>query len=63
MDVHHTGNVSGMLLYAQTDNESIPDSKFQIRGSASKIYVRTLDLNQDFTNIRERLEDIISIID
>ena len=63
MDVHHTGNVSGMLLYAQTDNESIPDSEFQIRGSASKIYVRTLDLNQDFANIRERLEDIISLID
>lgn len=63
MDVHHTGNVSGMLLYAQTDNESIPDSEFQIRGSESKIYVRTLDLNQDFANIRERLEDIISLID
>lgn len=63
MDVHHTGNVSGMLLYAQTDNESIPDSEFQIRGSASKIYVRTIDLNQDFANIRERLEDIISLID
>ena len=63
MDVHHTGNVSGMLLYAQTDNESIPDSKFQMRGSASKIYVRTLDLNQEFTNIRERLENIVSLID
>ncbi len=63
MDTHHTGNVSGMLLYAQTDNESISDSKFQIRGSASKIYVRTLDLNQEFTNIRERLENIVSLID
>lgn len=62
-DVQHSGNVSGMLLYAQTDNEVVPDAKYQKRGSSTKIYVRTLDLNQDFANIRERLEDIVTLID
>ena len=63
MDIHHTGNVSGMLLYAQTDNETVPDSMFQKKGSSSKIYVRTLDLYQEFSNIRKRLEEIVLLID
>lgn len=63
MDVNRTGNVSGMLLYAQTDNESIPDSKLQMRGSSSAIYVRTLDLNQEFGKIREQLENIVLLLD
>ena len=63
MDTHHTGNVSGMLLYAQTDNETVPDSMFHKKGSSSKFYVRTLDLNQEFSDIRKRLEDIVSLIE
>lgn len=62
MDVNHTGNVSGMLLYAQTDNETIADTKLQMRGSTASIYVRTLDLNQEFDNIRQRLESIVTLI-
>lgn len=60
MDIHHTGNVSGMLLYAQTDNESIPDSRYSVPSSSSTIYVRTLNLNQEFSKIREQLENIVS---
>ncbi len=63
MDVQHTGNVSGMLLYAQTDNENIPDSKMQMRGSSSAIYVRTLDLNQEFNLIRDQLEKIVLLME
>jgi len=62
MDIQHTGNVSGMLLYAQTDNEHITDSQYPMKGSTSTIYVRTLDLNQEFDKIRERLENIVSLI-
>lgn len=62
MDVNHTGNVSGMLLYAQTDNETIPDSKLQMRSSSSVIYVRTLDLNQEFVKIKAQLEDIVLLV-
>ena len=62
MDVNHTGNVSGMLLYAQTDNEHIADSQYPMRGSASTIYVRTLDLNQEFEQIKERLENIVTLL-
>ena len=62
MDANHTGNVSGMLLYAQTDNEAIPDSKMQMRGSSAAIYVRTLDLNQEFTKIKEQLENIVQLV-
>ena len=63
MDVNHTGNVSGMLLYAQTDNETIPDSKYQMRGSSAAIYVRTLDLNQEFNKIRDQLEKIVLVLE
>ena len=62
-DIHHTGNVSGMLLYAQTDNENIPDSQFHQHGSSSTIYVRTLDLNQEFETIRDQLERIVLLLE
>ena len=62
MDVHHTGKVSGMLLYAQTDNETIPDSQYPTPGSSSTIYIRTLDLNQEFEVIREQLENIVTLL-
>lgn len=63
MDIHHTGNVSGMLLYAKTDNESIPDSRYPVPGSSSTIHVRTLDLNKEFPKIKEQLEKIVSLLE
>ena len=62
MDIHHTGNVSGMLLYAQTDNEFIPDSRYPVPGSYSTIHIRTLGLSQEFSKIKEQLEKITLLI-
>ena len=50
------GEVSGMLLYAKTDEEVYPNNEYQMSGN--KITVRTLDLNQDFENIAVQLNAI-----
>ena len=49
--------VSGMLLYAQTDEAIQPDNVYQMSGN--KISVKTLDLNQDFSAIAAQLNAII----
>ena len=51
--------VSGMLLYARTDEEVQPDCLYQMSGN--RISVRTLDLNQDFADIAGRLDDIATV--
>ena len=48
--------VSGMLLYAKTEAEIQPDADYKMSGNT--ISVKTLDLNQPFTNIRKQLDDI-----
>ena len=50
------GEVSGMLLYARTDEEIQPDNEYMMSGN--KISVKTLDLNRDFTEIAAQLNDI-----
>lgn len=50
------GNVSGMLLYAKTDEAIQPDQQYKISGN--QISVKTLDLNQDFETIKESLDKI-----
>lgn len=50
------GDVSGMLLYAKTDEEIYPDNEYQMSGN--KIAVKTLDLNCDFKTISEQLNCI-----
>ena len=49
-------DVAGMLLYAQTDEAIQPDEKYKISGNW--ISVSTLDLNKDFSNIAEKLNNI-----
>ena len=49
--------VSGMLLYAATDEVIQPDNRYQMSGN--KISVRTLDLNRDFSEIAAQLNGII----
>ncbi len=49
--------VSGMLLYARTDEEVQPDSSHVIMGN--RMEVKTLDLNQDFSEIRRQLDQIV----
>ena len=53
-DAQHT--VSGMLLYAKTDEQVQPDQVYHMSGN--KISVRTLDLNQDFSEIARHLDEI-----
>ena len=49
--------VSGMLLYARTDEEIVPNHVYQMSGN--RIAVRTLDLSADFSSIREQLDRIV----
>lgn len=49
--------VSGMLLYARTTESIQPDSDYVMSGN--KISVKTLDLNQDFSIIKNQLGGIV----
>ena len=48
--------VSGMLLYAKTDEEIYPENEYRMSGN--KIEVRTLDLDRDFDAIKVQLDGI-----
>lgn len=50
------GEVSGMLLYARTDEVVQPDNVYMMSGN--KISVKTLDLNCDFSVISEQLNAV-----
>jgi len=50
------GEVSGMLLYARTDEEVQPDNEYMMSGN--KISVKTLDLNCEFSEIAAQLNAI-----
>lgn len=49
--------VSGMLLYARTDEEIQPDNTYQMSGN--RIGVHTLDLNRKFPEIASQLDRIV----
>ena len=51
--------VSGMLLYAKTDEEIYPNNVYQMSGN--QITVRILDLNLPFTEIAEQLDTIAKL--
>lgn len=57
-DKDNTGNVSGLLLYAKTDEEVTPDSDYIIGGN--RIGVTTLNLDVDFLHIEVKLNLIIN---
>ena len=48
--------VSGMLLYAKTDEELYPENEYRMSGN--RIEVRTLNLEGDFASIKEQLDGI-----
>lgn len=50
--------VSGMLLYARTDETIQPDNVYQMSGN--RISVKTLDLNREFNEIAEQLDSILT---
>ena len=58
LDRDNTGNVSGLLLYARTEDGLFPaGAPFVIGGNS--IGARTLDLNQRFDRIAQHLEEIV----
>ena len=59
-DTQNTGNVSGLLLYAKTENEIFPDME-PVTISGNKIGAYTLDLNVDFKHIAKQLDRIAEI--
>ena len=48
-----SGSVSGVLLYAKTDEEITPDNDYLMNGN--RFSVKTLDLYVDFYKIAEQL--------
>lgn len=52
----NSGNVSGVLLYAKTDEEIVPDNDFLMSGN--RIAVKTLDLDSDFSDIAAQLDNL-----
>lgn len=57
-DVGHTGKVDGMLLYAKTQEEVVPEEEIPFR-DGNVYYFKTLDLNTDFDSIRRRLDSFV----
>ncbi len=53
-------NVSGMLLYAKTSEDVIPDVKANIMGNY--LYVRALDMTKKFDDIEKQLFDIALLV-
>jgi 5-methylcytosine-specific restriction enzyme subunit McrC len=49
--------VSGMLLYAKTDEDVYPENEYHMSGN--KIEVRTLNLDGDFASIKAQLDEIV----
>lgn len=61
MDKDNTGLVSGMLLYAKTQEAIEPDLTAHFGNN--RIMVRTLDLNREFKDIEKQLEELAQEID
>lgn len=49
--------VSGLILYAKTDEAVLPDNSYRMSGN--RISVKTLDLNCDFADIASQLNQIV----
>ena len=56
-DKDNTGNVSGLLLYAKTDEDITPDFEYKMSGNL--IGAKTLDLNCDFSLLSKQLNLIV----
>lgn len=57
-DEDHQGNVDGMILYAKTQEEVVPDGSLT-KKDGNVIYFKTLDLNTDFETIKKRLDSFL----
>lgn len=56
-DINHDGSVSGVLLYAKTEDEEALDKTYVMSGN--RISVKSLDLSQDFSLIKGRLDEVV----
>lgn len=54
------GEVSGMLLYARTEDAALKSESWSDLGHT--YHVRTLDLNQDFAGIAAQLDAIAGLV-
>ncbi len=57
LDKENTGNVSGILLYAQTENHIIPDLDAVFGGN--RILAKVLNLNVEFKEIKKQLNSLL----
>lgn len=57
-DAGHRGNVDGVLLYAKTEEEVVPDGRIVLK-DGNVIMFRTLDLNKPFSGITSQLENLL----
>lgn len=55
-DKNATGRVQGLVLYAKTDDDIVPNNTYQLSGN--QISLKSLDLNDDWTKIVDQLEKI-----
>lgn len=56
--VNYSGAVSGMLLYAKTKNDLIPNDGASFDMNGNIITVKSLDLSDDFESITKQLDEI-----
>lgn len=59
-DKEQKGNVYGLLLYAKTEEEDTISYDYKMSGN--RISVKTLDLNVEFSEVKEQLNQIIEEI-
>lgn len=57
-DRNHQHNVDGMLLYAKTKSDDLDDKVITHRDGYT-IFIRTLNLNTEFSEIQHRLESFV----
>ena len=58
MDRNNTGNVSGLLLYAKTSENGLPNGE-RVGIGNNTIAVNVIDLNNDFKDIAGQLDEIV----
>ncbi len=63
-DTSHNGSVSGLLLYALTDEKDLPFGPDERSWNAdgNRFEVRTLDLNRPFEEIASQLDNILELL-
>lgn len=58
-DSQHSGNVDGMILYAKTQEDVVPNGQMRL-AEGNTIFFRTLDLNREFSEIEKSLNGLIA---